>query len=141
MQRIFPYEVGKNPLRIAFSPRKCVFEPIVIVGIFVFINYDLSESKFHLELKTPNYKTKTFIYKVYFWYTMSTITTIKLQKSTKSELDKIKLDSESYNAAIKRLVSDARNSSLKEELIEAYKGMGSKDLELLEEWEQVSNEV
>ena len=72
---------------------------------------------------------------------MSTITTIKLQKSTKSELDKIKLDSESYNAAIKRLVSDARNSSLKEELIEAYKGMGKEDLELLEEWEQVSNEV
>ena len=69
------------------------------------------------------------------------ITTIKLQKSTKSELDQLKLKSESYNAAIRRLISNARNSNLKAELIEAYKGMGSKDLELLEEWEQVSNEV
>ena len=72
---------------------------------------------------------------------MSEITTIKLQKSTKSELNHLKLKSESYNSAIKRLISDARNSNLKAELIEAYKGMGSKDLELLEEWEQVSNEV
>ena len=72
---------------------------------------------------------------------MSTITTIKLEKNTKSELDQLKLKSESYNAAIKRLISNARNSSLKSELIEAYKGMSSKDLELLEEWEQASNEV
>lgn len=72
---------------------------------------------------------------------MSAITTIKLQKSTKSELDHLKLKSESYNSAIKRLISDARNSNLKEELIEAYKCMGTKDLELLEEWGQASNEV
>ena len=72
---------------------------------------------------------------------MSTITTVKLQKSTKSELDQLKLKSESYNAAIRRLITNARNSSLKAELIEAYKSMGNKDLELLEEWEQASNEV
>ena len=72
---------------------------------------------------------------------MNTITTIKLQKSTKSELDQLKLKFESYNAAIKRLISNARNSNLKAELIEAYKSMGEKDLELLEEWEQASNEV
>ena len=72
---------------------------------------------------------------------MSTITTIKLQKSTKSELDQLKLKSESYNVAIKRLISNARDSNLKAELIEAYKSMGKKDLELLEEWEQASSEV
>lgn len=72
---------------------------------------------------------------------MRAITTIKLQKSTKSELNQLKLKSESYNATIKRLISDARNSNLKEELIEAYEGMGSKDLELLEEWEQASSEL
>ena len=72
---------------------------------------------------------------------MSEITTIKLEKSTKSELDRLKLKSESYNAAIKRLISDARNSNLKAELIGAYKGMDRKDLELLEEWEQASSEL
>ena len=72
---------------------------------------------------------------------MDTITTIKLEKSTKSELDNIKLKSESYNAAIKRLISHVNNSSIKEDLIEAYKSMGKKDLQLLEEWEQASNEV
>ena len=72
---------------------------------------------------------------------MGTVTTIKLQKSTKSELERLKLKSESYNAAIKRLISHANNSSVKADLIEAYKGMGSKDLELLEEWEQASNEI
>lgn len=72
---------------------------------------------------------------------MSSITTIKLQKSTKSELNQMKLKSESYNSAIKRLISDSKNSSLKAELIEAYKDMGKKDLELLEEWEQTSSEV
>ena len=53
----------------------------------------------------------------------------------------MKLKSESYNSAIKRLISDSKNSSLKAELIEAYKDMGKKDLELLEEWEQTSSEV
>lgn len=72
---------------------------------------------------------------------MKAITTIKLQKSTKSELDQLKLKSESYNAAIRRLISNASNLSLKAELIEAYKGMDRKDLELLEEWEQASNEL
>lgn len=72
---------------------------------------------------------------------MGTITTIKLQKSTKLELERLKNKSESYNTAIKRLISDAINSNLKADLIEAYKSMGKKDLEMLEEWEQASNEV
>ena len=74
-------------------------------------------------------------------YTMSAITTIKLEKSTKLELEQLKLKSESYNAAIKRLISNIRNSNLKAELIEAYKGMDKKDLEHLEEWEHASNEL
>ena len=72
---------------------------------------------------------------------MSAITTIKLEKSTKSELERLKLKSESYNAAIKRLISHANNSSLRTDLIEVYKGMGKKDLEFLNEWEQASNEI
>jgi len=72
---------------------------------------------------------------------MGSITTIKLQKSTKYELDHLKLKSESYNAAIKRLISDSRNLSMKAELIEAYKCMGKKDLEFLEEWEQASSDL
>ena len=72
---------------------------------------------------------------------MSTITTIKLEKSTKSELDRLKHESESYNATIKKLISNARNANLKAELIDAYKSMGKKSLELLEEWEQASNEM
>ena len=31
----FSYEVLKNPLRIGFSPRKPVFEPFVVVEIFI----------------------------------------------------------------------------------------------------------
>ena len=72
---------------------------------------------------------------------MGSITTIKLEKSTKSELDQLRLESESYNVAIKRLISNTKNLSLKTELIEAYKSMGKKDLDLLEEWEQASSEV
>ena len=72
---------------------------------------------------------------------MSEITTIKVEKSTKSELDRLKLESESYNAAIKRLASNARNSNLKEELTEAYKAMGKEDLGLLEDWEKASSEL
>ena len=65
---------------------------------------------------------------------MSAITTIKLEKSAKSELDRLKRESESYNVAIKRLISNATNPSLKSELIESYKSMGKKDLEFLRGW-------
>ena len=72
---------------------------------------------------------------------MSEITTIKVEKSTKSELDRLKLESESYNSAIKRLVSNAGNSNLREKLVEAYRSMGKEDLELLEDWENASSEL
>lgn len=72
---------------------------------------------------------------------MEAITTIKLKKSTKSALDHVKDESESYDSAIKKLISHVKNASLKTELIEAYKNMGKDDLKLLEEWDSASNEV
>ena len=72
---------------------------------------------------------------------MSTITTIKLEKSTKQELEQIKPKSESYNSAIKRLLSNVKKANLKGELIEAYKSMDKRDLKLLEEWDKSSSEI
>lgn len=72
---------------------------------------------------------------------MSQITTIKLRKSTKSELDSLKDKIETYDVAIKRLISSSKNKNLKSELIEAYSRMDKKDLELLEEWEPASKEL
>ena len=72
---------------------------------------------------------------------MRAITTIKLQKSTKSALDSLKVESESYDSAIRKLISNASNSNLKVKLIEAYRSMGRKELQLLQEWEDTSSEV
>ena len=72
---------------------------------------------------------------------METITTIKLKKSTKSALDHVKDESESYDSAIKKMISHIRNANLKSELIEAYKNMGRDDLKLLQEWDSSSNEI
>ncbi len=69
------------------------------------------------------------------------ITTVKIQKSTKSELDSFRGEHESYDATIKRLVSTVRKKDLKRQLIEAYKEMGTADTELLEEWEPASKEL
>jgi len=72
---------------------------------------------------------------------MNQITTLKIQKSTKSELDHLKKSSESYDTAIKRLVSTIKNTNMKLELIEAYKSMGKNELQTLEEWDSASNEL
>ena len=72
---------------------------------------------------------------------METITTIKLKKSTKSALDHVKDESESYDSAIKKMISHIRNANLKSELIEDYKNMGRDDLKLLQEWDSSSNEI
>ena len=72
---------------------------------------------------------------------MSQITTIKLRKSTKSELDTLKNKIETYDVAIKRLISSSKNKNLKSELVEAYSRMGKDDLELLDDWDSASNEV
>lgn len=72
---------------------------------------------------------------------MNQITTLKIQKSTKSELDHLKKSFESYDTAIKRLVSTIKNTNMKLELIDAYKGMGKNELHTLEEWDSASNEL
>ena len=72
---------------------------------------------------------------------MTTVTTIKLQKSTKSALDNLKANSESYNAAINRLIVTVNNTNLKDELIEAYQNIGKSDVQLLKKWDKASKEV
>ena len=72
---------------------------------------------------------------------MESITTVKLRRSTKSALNHLKGESESYDAAIKRLISAANDKHLKEKLIEGYSRMGQKELDILEEWGQTSNEL
>ena len=72
---------------------------------------------------------------------MEAITTIKLKRSTKSAIDHIKDESESYDSAIKKLISHARNINLRQELTDAYKNMGRADLKLLDEWDSASQEI
>ena len=69
------------------------------------------------------------------------ITTVKLHKYTKSALDELRHNSESYDELISKLISMAKNKDLKNKLIKAYKNMGKSDLELLNDWETASKEV
>ncbi len=71
---------------------------------------------------------------------MST-TTVKIRESTKSALDEIKKQKESYDEVIERLVSKEKKNGLKEQLIKAYKELGNEDLEMLREWEVASKEL
>lgn len=68
-------------------------------------------------------------------------TTVKIHRGTKSALDELKSNNESYDDVITNLISTSKNKNLKKELIEAYKSMGKKDLETLKEWEIASNEI
>lgn len=68
-------------------------------------------------------------------------TTVKLYKSTKAALNTLKEDGETYEGVVNRLIAERKNKNLKKELIEAYKNMGKKDLEILEEWEVASKEI
>ncbi len=71
---------------------------------------------------------------------MST-TTVKIRESTKSALDEIKNERESYDEVIGKLLSLAKNRSLKEQLIEGYKARRKEDLEILKEWEGASAKI
>ena len=68
-------------------------------------------------------------------------TTIKLHKRTKSALDELRSENESYESVISKLIMQARNKNLKNELIAAYKQLGKEELEILNEWEAASQEV
>ena len=67
-------------------------------------------------------------------------TTIKIRKNTKHTLDTIRIENESYDETIQRILKEIKNKELKKQLIEAYKNMGHADLEILEEWENASLE-
>jgi len=69
------------------------------------------------------------------------VTTIKIHQGTKSALDDLKKEHESYDNAIKRIVEAMKHKDLKNQLIEGYKSMGKEDLETLEEWEIASKEI
>lgn len=92
-------------------------------------------------MKVPHMlEMESFLYGVYFRYTM-TVTTIKLQRSTKNALDNFKSKVDSYDSVIRKLVFTVQQKNLKSQLIEAYKKMGKEDLDTLEEWEPASHEM
>ncbi len=69
------------------------------------------------------------------------MTTIKLQKTTKSSLDRLKNKNESYDQLIQKILSETKKKNLRKRLIEGYKAMGKQDLEILREWETASAEI
>ena len=69
------------------------------------------------------------------------ITTIKVRRQTKQELDLFRNRSESYDEIIRKLMTELRRKALTRQLVEAYRKMGKGDLALLEEWEAASREL
>ena len=67
--------------------------------------------------------------------------TIKLHEDTKQSLDSLKTRHESYDQIISNLLAERKHKYLKRRLIESYKSRSSKDIELLKEWDQASNEL
>lgn len=63
------------------------------------------------------------------------ITTVKVRKKTKSELDSMRAEQETYDHLISRLIAHLRRKELQKKLKEGYQKMGQKDLQILEEWE------
>ena len=68
-------------------------------------------------------------------------TTIKLQKDTKMQLDKMKTQRDTYDDLIRRLVAREKQKHLRDNLISAYKELGKEELNTLKEWESASTEV
>lgn len=95
---------------------------------------------FYFSEKFSTKQEKSLLSEVYQKYTMET-TTIKVHQKTKSELDALRSQEESYDQIISRLITHIQRKELQRELIVAYKSMGKKDLELLEEWESSSAEL
>jgi len=69
------------------------------------------------------------------------VTTVKLHRNTKEALDFLKVDGESYDGALKRILSPLKDKEKKKQLIESYKQMGKEELEILHEWESTSGEI
>ncbi len=68
-------------------------------------------------------------------------TTVKIYPRTKSALDNFKVRDETYDEIINNLIQEVKTKHLKQQLIEAYKNMGKKELRILEEWELASKEL
>ena len=69
------------------------------------------------------------------------ITTVKIRDETKSSLDELKSDRESYDDVIAKLVLVSKNKNLNNELIDGYKTVGKNDLKILREWDFASTDV
>ncbi|MAG16181.1 hypothetical protein CMO88_03920 [Candidatus Woesearchaeota archaeon] len=69
------------------------------------------------------------------------ITTVKLHKGTKTALDQIRSERESYDEVIRKLIERTRNKNLKKELVEGYQKIGKEELDILHEWEAASREL
>ena len=65
-------------------------------------------------------------------------TTVKIRDETKSSLDEIKVESETYDEVINRIIFAVKKRNLKNELVEGYTAVGKDDLDTLEEWESAS---
>lgn len=72
---------------------------------------------------------------------MRALTTVKLRNRTKAALDVLKSERETYDEVISKLVSQAKEKTLKSELVEAYKSLGKDELKILEDWETASTEL
>ena len=71
---------------------------------------------------------------VYLKYTMN-ITTIKLRKTTKDSLEKLRDSDESYDATVRRLIAQSLQEKISQELREGYQNKSSADEELIQVWE------
>lgn len=69
------------------------------------------------------------------------VTTVKIYKTTKSALDELRVEGESYDQVIGKLISQSTHKNLKENLIAGYKSLDKRDIKLLEEWEASSAEL
>ncbi len=69
------------------------------------------------------------------------VTTIKIYKNTKSELDSLREYNETYDDIITKIIIKIKDKNLKKNLIEAYKNTIKRDLEMVNEWENASKEL
>lgn len=72
---------------------------------------------------------------------MSKMTTVKLSVRTKTALNELKSERETYDQVISKLTVQAKEKTLKSDLVAAYKSLGKDELKILEDWEASSNEL
>ena len=65
-------------------------------------------------------------------------TTIKIYPNTKSDLDKLKNNDESYDLIITKLLSEVKRKYLVKELVEAYGKKAEEDKQVEKEWNNIS---